>query len=189
MNSSIYYNLIINIPNDFEDKFNIDFDIYCFDLLKELDISFIATILHDLDKRDDGYLKTKHLHVVLILKKRISKVKLLDIVSNKLYFDKNCISLDICNNFNSSVRYLVHKDNPDKFQYFEGNILSNNIERVNSILNNPNIDYLDFTTLYQLCLNCPDITDIMSIIGLQNYKKYRSCIMDIRENISYCKTR
>ena len=73
-----------------------------------------AYITHDMDvDPDTGELKKAHIHWV----GKLSKPALLSTIAGgrKLGIPEN--SVEFCKNWKSAVRYLVHKDSPDKYQY------------------------------------------------------------------------
>ena len=70
-----------------------------------------AYILHDCDTLDTGELKKPHYHVVFTF----PNPRFLSSVAQDLRIPENYI--ERCLKLNSSLRYLIHADNPDKFQY------------------------------------------------------------------------
>ena len=88
-----------------------------------------AAILHDMDRREDGEFKKPHFHIVFALARECSKDSFIKrvhsayptIVDNYFYSDSR----------EHSIRYLVHADDPDKYQYDPSLIISHdlNIDR------------------------------------------------------------
>lgn len=78
-----------------------------------------AYALHDSDVLDTGELKKAHFHFV----GRCESGRQISAVSNKCGIPENAIQVK--NSFKYSVRYLVHLDQPDKFQYSNDRIVSN----------------------------------------------------------------
>lgn len=70
-----------------------------------------AYILHDCDTLDTGELKKPHYHVVFTF----PNPRYLASVSDDLGIPENYI--ERCIKLNSALRYLIHADNPDKYQY------------------------------------------------------------------------
>lgn len=70
-----------------------------------------AYILHDSDTLDTGELKKPHYHVVFTF----PNPRYLSSVAEDLGIPENYI--ERCLKLNSALRYLIHADNPDKFQY------------------------------------------------------------------------
>ena len=70
-----------------------------------------AYILHDSDTLDTGELKKPHYHVVFTF----PNPRYLSSVAEDLGIPENYI--ERCLKLNSALRYLIHADNPDKYQY------------------------------------------------------------------------
>lgn len=68
-------------------------------------------ILHDKDINDDGTPKKPHYHIVL----KFANARSLSVVANELRIDTNY--LEPCHSFKNSAKYLLHKGEPDKYQY------------------------------------------------------------------------
>ena len=69
-----------------------------------------AYIVHDMDVNENGELKKPHIHWVA----RRSACTL-EFVATSLEIPEN--DIEYCRKFKRSIRYLVHKDSPSKFQY------------------------------------------------------------------------
>lgn len=78
-----------------------------------------ALIEHDSDIDDDGQLKKPHVHVFI----RFPNPRYLNSVAKDLGIASNYIRP--CGDSRSFVRYLVHLDSPNKFQYDPHQIVSN----------------------------------------------------------------
>lgn len=85
------------------------------------DFKFYAYIFHDKDKNDDGELKKKHLHVFIK-----HHPLTLSAWSNKLGIPENMI--EIPRSYRACARYLIHADQPDKFQYDISQVVSSDID-------------------------------------------------------------
>lgn len=78
-----------------------------------------AYILHDKDVSDEGEVKKVHIHCIV----KLPKPKTLHSLCNDVGLeDRFCQKV---NNEKYALRYLIHKDNKDKYQYSENDILSN----------------------------------------------------------------
>ena len=84
----------------------------CVEVLDRLKSFFpeLAYIVHDSDVNENGELKKPHVHWV----GRRSACAL-DFVATSLEVPEN--DIEYCRKFKRSIRYLVHKDSPSKFQY------------------------------------------------------------------------
>lgn len=154
------------------------------DLIKYLETNtcFYAFILHDKDVIETGEVKTKHYHIVLQLQDRKRKQTLLNDLARILNVEKNIISIDELINLNGSIRYLIHQDDINKYQYSREEILTNNIKKVNYAID-ININDLTAEELIRAVkeMNYNKLR-VMQYIGLELYKKYRLVINDIIED-------
>lgn len=84
------------------------------EILKQQQIEFVVSPLHDMDISDanTGELKKAHWHVLLCFSSVKSYEQVLEIT--KLV---NGTIPQICNSFKGTVRYMVHRDDPNKAQY------------------------------------------------------------------------
>lgn len=87
-----------------------------------------ASIIHDNDLNEDGTLKKSHVHIVL----RFSNYRWRNAISQELNITPNY--LEKCKNLENALKYLVHINNPDKFQY--------EISQVHGDLKNKLLSYL-----------------------------------------------
>lgn len=85
----------------------------CDEVISELKLTFpeFAYILHDSDVDENGELKKPHIHWVA----RLRAARTLSAIANDVGVPENMI--ERCRNFDSAVRYLIHFNDPDKFQY------------------------------------------------------------------------
>lgn len=83
------------------------------EIIDETRIEWVCSPLHHLDVDPTGELKKEHYHITLLFPSDKSFEQVSDLVCNKLGqpIPIKCISVK------GSIRYMVHKDHPDKFQY------------------------------------------------------------------------
>lgn len=79
----------------------------------------LAYITHDLDLDEMGTVKKPHVHWC---GKRSSPAPI-STIANAAGVDEN--SIEFCRNWKYSLRYLIHADNPDKFQYSPDKVTAN----------------------------------------------------------------
>ena len=84
----------------------------CDEVLDRLKLFFPewAYIVHDMDVDKNGELKKPHIHWV-----GQRSACTLEFVATSLEIPAN--DIEYCRKFKRSIRYLVHKDSPSKFQY------------------------------------------------------------------------
>lgn len=89
------------------------------DIIDDFHIEWVESPLHDKDINADGEAKKAHWHVLLMFGgvKSYEQVKEL---TDRL----NAPIPERCHNAKAMVRYMAHLDNPDKFQYSVGDIVS-----------------------------------------------------------------
>ena len=82
------------------------------DQLDQLHIQWIESPLHDKDTNPDGTVKKAHWHVLLLFEGNKSYQQVKDITA-KL----NTVNPQRVESARGMVRYMVHLDNPEKYQY------------------------------------------------------------------------
>ena len=149
----------------------------CCDLLS---IHFVACIKHDKDVDDEtNHVKTLHYHLVISLYNNCRVSTMLNIIVDLFHCNENQVSIEKCNNLISSTRYLIHLDDFEKEPYNRTDIVCNDY----SLLK----DYLDYVDkikdakdLIAIVRQFPNLLELIARIGLDNYKRYRTTIHDIR---------
>jgi hypothetical protein len=88
------------------------------DILDQEHIKWVESPLHDSDINSTGEQKKPHWHIVLMFdsNKTYEQVKS---ITDKL----NTVVPQKCNSVEGSVRYMIHIDNPEKFQYNRDDIV------------------------------------------------------------------
>lgn len=87
------------------------------EILDDLHIPWIASPLHDKDSNPDGTKKKPHWHVILTFENKKSFHQIKEI-ADKL----NAPIPQACESLRGYIRYLVHTDNPEKYQYDKADI-------------------------------------------------------------------
>lgn len=82
------------------------------DILNDQNIAWIESPLHDKDENPDGEPKKPHWHILVIYEGKQSYETVL-----KLTQQLNTVPPQRCKAAKGSVRYMVHMDNPEKYQY------------------------------------------------------------------------
>lgn len=92
----------------------------CKKVLSRIEDTFAdyAYVLHDKDVDENGELKKPHIH--WCGKRSPAPIST---VANALGVEPN--SIEFCKNWKYSLRYLIHADNPDKFQYLPETVTAN----------------------------------------------------------------
>lgn len=85
--------------------------------LEDLHVPVTVSPLHDKDLDDLGQPKKAHYHVILEYSGKKSYSQILGITE-----DLCCPIPQVVNDIRSAKRYLIHKDDPDKYQYSKDDI-------------------------------------------------------------------
>lgn len=76
-------------------------------------------IVHDRDEDDDGKLKKAHVHMVIVRKNGCTCSALSKCTKIPCQF------IEPCRKYIQAIRYLVHRDDPDKYQYNQLDVKTN----------------------------------------------------------------
>lgn len=151
----------------------------------ELGFIYYAFILHDkfsiVEKEEQE--KTLHYHLVLKSEKILDKNSVLNMLTEGLCVPKETISVQKCSSLKQQVRYLIHKDQAEKFQFDASEILTNDIETTNEHLS----DFLQPTTtlINNWLLNGANKIELFQMIGLKNYQSMTSVINSLTNGLTY----
>src|SRR5574344_927380 len=138
-------------------------------------------ILHSEDiNPETGELKTPHYHIVIRSPVFYRSSSLINKFSNGLIIPKNVVSIRKCPVLTSALRYLCHSDDVDKHQYDFGDINTNDLSTLLCAytLQKEELTSSDLLTLCSLHLSSPQI---LMVIGLKNYSRFRNTINDLQK--------
>lgn len=90
------------------------------DILDDLHIEWVESPLHDMDVNPGtGELKKPHWHVLLMFGSVKTYEQVCEVIA-----PLNCPIPQRCFSVKGNVRYMIHLDNPDKYQYPQSSIVS-----------------------------------------------------------------
>lgn len=146
-------------------------------------IIYCACILHDRDTDEFNNVKTKHYHLVVHIGAQTSVSSFLKFIVDLFHCNENQVSIEKCSSLEMQTRYLMHMDDIDKEPYSVEEIQTNNLEFVKKCT--AYIKYISgIDDLIEICKEYKNnLLKLMSVIGYDNYKKYRVVIADIRREI------
>lgn len=157
---------IVLQKQDYSQDMTIEFD-YLIAKLDNLSIPYYATILHNRFSIVEENEK-EHYHIVIAFEKVFDKSSVLTMLAEGLGVNSDIISIDKCSSIKSQVRYLIHKDQVEKYQFDESEIITNNIDKTSEFLN----DYVEPTTtlINKWLASGANRGELFALIGLKNYQ-------------------
>lgn len=149
-------------------------------MCSEMDVIFCAVIHHTMDMIDDLHqYKTPHYHVVIEFSCRYRIGSVINWISDLFHCNANQVSCEKCVCLSSQVRYLIHLDDFDKYHYDEFDIKSNNKDLVHRYIKEVRA-IADVHDLYAIMEEYPKLAELIAVLGLEQYKKWRAVITDLR---------
>lgn len=125
-----------------------------------------------------------HYHVVLIFEKRKRFKQILNGLADGLNVDVNSISICDVMDLTKCIQYLIHKNNPDKFQYNRNSIISNlPIDYLNELLDSDFIPTLIKDLHLIEYVKTMNNLQLMVLLGVEYYTRHRLTIKDIRDSL------
>lgn len=142
-----------------------------------------AFINHDKDIKDNGENDREHIQCYVELKNRTYSKTLLKRLAYLLKINENRIGLRTRKRDDriANIQYLIHLNDPEKYQYAPFEILTNNRKLIDGILTNEVTELTAKTLLEIIDRHRSNKREIMLEIGLQAYNKYFRVIQDIIE--------
>ena len=142
-------------------------------------IRYYAFIVHDKDVDENGQPKPKHIHLALCLNSARTLAQLTprftDINSNA----GNCYGQPTRSN-RAIIEYFTHKNQPEKHQYSEDDILSNNLD----YFKNDETDEDNTYMIIQDLLNGKSLQQVAKTYGrafLYHYRDFKAFIEDVKQ--------
>lgn len=134
-------------------------------ILKELKIVYVISPLHNKDVNEEGELKKEHYHILLSFNSVKSFSQIQDITDRL-----NQPKPQICHNKTAQIRYFIHLDDPDKYQYDR-----KDIETYGQI----DLDtYFKFTVDEELQI----VDDILDYCDINNIEEFFQLVDFVRKN-------
>jgi hypothetical protein len=138
-------------------------------------------IYHNRDMHEDLTQKIPHVHFVLKRTEgRHLESGILRQMSDFCGFDKAMITISHCINYIGAIRYLIHEDDLEKYQYSPNEVLTNDKPTAELAFSGQTIVTLDL--LLDLAAQSKSKIFFMKRIGLENYQAYRAIIKDILDD-------
>lgn len=138
-------------------------------------------IWHLLDLQDDGTPKNPHLHLVLKLLKRTRFNTILNDMARNLNLNKNAISIQKPTSYEGCIQYLIHKNDPDKYQYPIEDVQTSVSRDELKIIMEADFVTMDADAIIAICREEKTYTAILRRIGLGYFNHYKGVIKTIFE--------
>lgn len=144
--------------------------------------------LHNKDSNENGELKKPHYHLVVKLENAVAIQSILNCLSNddniKQALQNN---LSIVKSVKGSIRYLIHHDDKDKYQYDMSDIITNDRNYMyyfndNTIVENFSLvlsiikENKNINCMYDLMMYCVDKKNIIAMQYIQDNAYLISCL-------------
>lgn len=139
--------------------------------------------LHDKDKDEKGSLKRPHMHIVICSMKRLRVKQVIRYFEDIAQTNFENVRVEENISLVSSVQYLLHINDCNKFQYSRSELLSNQQDNADALLiETPKTNELTTTTLIDLIFNQRlNRLELIGAIGIGKYQHYRHTINDLYE--------
>lgn len=174
---------IVNPPEG-SDTFPPDFYVSLNEWLIE-NTDVYAYILHDLDITDEGEQKRHHIHIYFEGKTCRRLLANLNGLADALKYDPQQISIEKATSIEGCVQYMLHKNNPEKYQYDKRDIITSlKGDQLDAILSREgaNVSLSAFITAISLSNNK---VQLIEHIGLDVYMDYRLVLLDLWNDLKH----
>lgn len=138
-----------------------------------------AFIFHNQDIDENGEYKTRHFHFVCELKTARRVSTLINGLATLLNLSPFAITCDKCVSMEGAIQYLVHKNDPDKFQYPRSLVVTNMSDDDFTLYMDCETSKDEFGRLYEVICRSMSKVDVIRAIGLSKYTRYYKAIDDI----------
>lgn len=131
--------------------------------------------------------KTKHIHLVISSPKKHRLKVFINFIQKSLDINFNQISILPCDSLAGRIQYLIHKNNPEKYQYSVDDIKTNmSTADLCEYLDEEISPKLTTDQIINICRESKgNRLYIIEKIGIQRYTLYRNTINDIYKAMLY----
>lgn len=150
------------------------------DILDETHIEWVESPLHEFDTNPTGEVKKAHWHILLMF----GGVKSYEQVCEVLK-PLSCPRPERCHNAKSMVRYMVHLDNPDKYQYKQSDIIAHGGVDLAELLRPSSSER--YTMIRDMCeyVKKNNITEFQDLMDYAMYEKFDTWFPALCDSCSY----
>lgn len=90
------------------------------EMLEDMHVKALVSPLHDRDVTEDGEVKKPHYHVIVMYDGPITA----RLMQERVSVFNGPAHVEAVHSLQGSARYLIHRDNPEKYQYSAADVLS-----------------------------------------------------------------
>lgn len=151
------------------------------ELLNYITCKNYFAIIHDKDTDELGQPKRTHLHLILEYTQKTTKTAVLNELTQVVGLDTEQVSLDPANSPILAEQYLIHKNDPSKYQYDISQIRTNNLEELNDRISERYLTEEEKQQERELALNtATTFSELIDRAGIDFANKYRGLFKDLR---------
>lgn len=175
-------NAVIDFKDFKEERVKVSFE----PLKKYLDqlCNVYGFIFHNRDVLPSGSLKTYHIHCVFTLKKKKRISTIINDLANACSVDTLAVTVESMTSFEGSFQYLIHQNNPEKYQYAISDVVTNmESDEVDTVLTARSVG-IGFAEIKAICISSPNLLEVIDRVGIGTYQHYRATIRDIWDLVS-----
>lgn len=158
---------------------DIGFALTMKDIYDELckDGYLFAYIFHDKDIDNNGVLKRRHLHLVFECPTRRRLSYYIRHLSSMFGVESSQVQVEVSNNFDWDIQYLLHKNNADKYQYDLCDIVTNMPynelqERLTTVVHKE----ITAKGIFDIVKSCRTKSSVIFKLGIGNANIYKNII-------------
>lgn len=150
------------------------------EILDELFIEWVESPLHDKDVNPDGELKKSHWHILLMfpsVKTFEQVVEIIDVL--------NAPSPQKAMSAKGVVRYMLHLDNPEKFQYDKSELKSHGGADLSELIKPTSSDRYDLIKEMILFIRDNEITEMKQLLEYAIEERFDDWFPLLSDNSAY----
>lgn len=158
-------------------------------IIDNLHIAWVESPLHNFDVDPDGCIKKEHIHVLLAFEGNKSYDQIRDICSSVRGV---CPPLNECrvSSIRGMVRYFIHLDNPEKYQYEKSAIIAHGGLEIEPYFQYPAEmikRYLQEMMCWCDATSCYEYSDLLEFAASEKYETWYDLLTIGRQSFVMCK--
>lgn len=153
------------------------------DTLKGLGAIRWHYILHSLDFKDDGTIKTPHYHIWVEFPSGKRPSTWVNAFAQAFGLSPFAFTLNKATSEIGCVQYMVHKHNPDKHQYDPAMIVTSVSPEELKVMLESESEAWGYEYLIGVIKSSDSLADVIRSVGIERYRLYRNVIKDLIDNL------